>query len=119
MKKYLIIMITAFSFMLSAGELQAQKKKALKKSEQATTVKFKEKGFVTPTAITEITDITEASPGYEAEKNLIENYGVTLAYDDNTFKGKEPLRRGDFIVAFTSALAAVKKAMDDGSVENS
>ena len=119
MKKYLIMLITAFSFLLSTGELQAQKKKVVKHSAKPATVKFTEKSFGSPTTITEVTDLTEASPGYDAEKNLIENYGVTMAYSDNTFKPKEPLRRGDFIVAYTSALAAVKKAMDAGGVDSS
>jgi hypothetical protein len=120
MKKYVMIMITALSLMLSVGELQAQKKKVVKKSTAKThTVKFVEKSFGTPTSITEVTDITDASPGYDAEKNLIENYGVTLAYSDNTFKGKEPLRRGDFIVAFNSALSTIKKAMDSSAIDSS
>jgi hypothetical protein len=118
MKKYVMILITALSLLLSTGELQAQKKKVVKKSARTNTVKFTEKSYGSPTTITEVTDITEASPGYEAEKNLIENYGVTITYSDNTFKGKEPLRRGDFIVGFNSALGAIKKAMDAASVDS-
>jgi hypothetical protein len=118
MKKYVMIMITALSLMLSVGDLQAQKKK-VKKSAKTNTVKFVEKSFGTPTTIAEVTDISDSSRGYEAEKNLIENYGVTLAYSDNTFKGKEPLRRGDFIVAFNSALTTIKKAMDSSAIDSS
>lgn len=120
MKKYVMILITAFSLMLSVGDLQAQKKKVVKKSAKTTAVKFTEKSFGSPTSITEITDITDAtSPAYDAEKNLIENYGVTMAYSDNTFKGKEPLRRGDFIVALNSALTAIKKAADSSAIDSS
>lgn len=119
MKKYFMIMVTALTLLLSVSDLQAQKKKVVKKSTKPAAVKFTEKSFGTPTTIAEVTDIKDSTPAYEAEKNLIENYGVTMAYSDNTFKGKEPLRRGDFIVAFNSALGAVKKAMDAGSVDSS
>lgn len=114
-----MLMITALTLMLSYGDLQAQKKKVVKKSSKATVVKFTEKSFGTPTSITEVTDVTEGSAAYDAEKNLIENYGVTLAYSDNTFKGKDPLRRGDFIVAYNSALSSIKKAMDSSAVDSS
>jgi len=117
MKKYLMLMITAVSFLLSAGDLQAQKKKVVKKS-KPTAVKFVEKSFATPTSVTEITDISDSNRAYDAEKSLIENYGVTMAYSDNTFKGKEPLRRGDFIVAFNSALSAIKKVQDSLGVDS-
>ena len=45
-------------------------------------------------------------------KNLIENYGVTLTYADNTFRPKELLKRGDFVVALNSAFNNLRSKME-------
>ncbi len=99
--------------MLLFTNVQAQKKKvSAKKSVQTKTVKVTERNFGAPTSITEITDISESDPSFSSVKNLIENNGVILSYADNTFRAKEPLKRGDFIVALNSALDNLKTKID-------
>ncbi len=113
-------MLVLFAGMLYGGA-QAQKKKVVKKtkSTKTTAAKFTPKDFGTFTSVADIKDETEANPEYQSVKNLVETNGVTLAYADSTFKPKDVLRRGDFIVAFNSALAAVKKATDAGGLDSS
>lgn len=121
MKKYVkFFMLVLFAAMLYGG-VQAQKKKVIKKtkSTKTTAAKFTPKDFGTFTSVADIKDETEANPEYQSVKNLVETNGVTLAYADSTFKPKDVLRRGDFIVAFNSALAAVKKATDAGGLDSS
>ena len=112
MKKYLKFFLPVL-LMFVFADLQAQKKKvSTKKSTQTKTVKVIERNFGTPAAITEITDVSENAPSYSSVKNLIENNGVIFSYADNTFRAKEPLKRGDFIVALNSALNNLKTKID-------
>jgi len=121
MKKYLKIIMLLALFGISYADIQAQKKKKSVKSSTAKTVKVKfiPREFGTPASLIEISDLTDTTPGYQSVKNLVETNGVTLVYADNTFRPKDPLRRGDFIVSFNSALDAVKKATDAGNVDSS
>ncbi|MEO6329550.1 MAG: S-layer homology domain-containing protein [Ginsengibacter sp.] len=120
MKKYVKIIMLLALFGVTYGDMQAQKKKTIKRSTVKTTkVKFTPKEFGTPASLSEVTDVNDSTPGYQSIKTLVETNGVTLVYADNTFRPKDPLRRGDFIVTFNSALDAVKKATDAGGVDNS
>lgn len=120
MKKLLYNMAIAALFMSPVTSLFAQTKKSAKHKTvvHTTTPKFVEHNFATPTAVTDIKDISATDDSYGSIKNLVENDKVTLAYDDNTFKSNEPLRRGDFIVAFNSALDALKKMKTDAGVDS-
>ena len=93
------------------ANVQAQKKKIIRKKSTTTnkvSIKSVERNFGSPASVSDITDITGGDAAYESLKNLIENYGVTITYADNTFRGKEPLKRGDFIVALNAALNSLK-----------
>src|SRR5665647_2294781 len=107
MKSYLKIILPVVLMFLFAG-VQAQKKKVTAKkttvSNNTVVIKMPQRSFGSPASVSEITDITVADAAYESLKNLIENYAVTITYSDNTFRGKEILKRGDFVVAFNSAL---------------
>ncbi|HEY8689137.1 MAG TPA: hypothetical protein VIM07_07875 [Chitinophagaceae bacterium] len=122
MKSYLKIVIPAILVFLFA-DVQAQKKKVVAKkttaSNNTVVIKMAQRNFGSPTSISEITDITTADPAYESLKNLIENYGATITYADNTFRGKELLTRGDFIVAFNSALNNLKNKKESAGVDSS
>lgn len=114
----LIICLSVLSF------AHAQKHKVVRKSSTKTssskkTVTTVERSFGTPTSITSITDLQENSPAYESVKNLVESYSVPLTYSDNTFHGKEMLRRGDFIVALNGAYNAVKTAATNAGLDTS
>lgn len=113
MKNYSGITLSLlFAFFLFT-DVQAQKKKVTARSRTSAANKITvEKNFGSPTSVSQITDITESDPAYSSLKNLIENYGVTITYADNTFRGKELLKRGDFVVAFNSALTNLKKNID-------
>ena len=50
---------------------------------------------------------------------MVENYGVTLTYADNTFRPKELLKRGDFVVAFNAALNSLKNKKDAAGLDTS
>ena len=114
----MLLMLTATIY----EGVQAQKKKTIKKHSKTTTVKevkFTPVEFGNPTSVGDIKDESDSNFEYASVKNLIEKDGVTLAYADNTFRPKEVLRRGDFIVAFNSALQAVKKITDSAGVDSS
>lgn len=121
MKSYIKIIIPIALLFLFA-DVQAQKKKATAKktvTSNKVAPKAVEKNFGNPTSISQITDITEADPAYGSLKSLIEKYNVSIAYDDNTFRGKDLLKRGEFVVALNSGLINLKKAMDDGGLDTS
>lgn len=119
MKKYSFVLPVILFFLMS--DVQAQKKKNVtrKTTNNTVTIKASARNFSAPTSVSQITDIIETDPGYNAVKNLIENYGVTIIYDDNTFKAKEPLKRGDFIVALNSAFLNLKSKMDAAGLDTS
>ena len=123
MKKLLkIFLLTAFAGMLFTNlEAQTKGKKSHSKHAKKSLAKkeqFKPREFGTPTSVADITDEADSTREYASVKNLVENNGVTLSYADSTFRAKEPLRRGDFIVSFNSALDAIKKAADAGGVDS-
>lgn len=111
-----LIIAFALLFTLSAN---AQTKKVTSKKNSTNnkvTIKAVERNFGTATSVTGIIDITEDDVAYSSLKNLLENYGVVLTYADNTFRGKDPLKRGDFIVALNSVLNNLKSKMETGSI---
>jgi len=120
MKNYLKAILPVILFFLLA-DVQAQKKRSTSARHTAhkTTTKIVEKNLGSPTSISQITDVLPADVAYESLKNLIEMHSVTLTYDDNTFRGKELLKRGDFVVALNSALISLKKNMDTYSLDTS
>ena len=109
---YFKILPVALLLMITNAE--AQKKVTKKKTVNNNTVviKLTERNFGNPTSISAITDIVVTDPAYESLKNLIENYGVTLTYADNTFRPKELLKRGDFVVALNSAFNNLRSKME-------
>ena len=118
MKSFKIILPFALLFLFA--DVQAQKKTTTTKR-TTNTVAFKvtPQNYSTSTSVSQIADVTIADPAYESLKNIVENYGVTIAYDDNTFKGKEPLKRGDFIVALNSAFVNLRSKMDAAGLDTS
>ena len=118
MKNYFRLVIAIlFSSVISTGTFAQKKKTGTKRvSAKTVTVKYTERNLGSPSSISEIIDLPVTDPAYESLKNLIENNGVILTYADNTFRGKDPLRRGDFIIAFNSALLGIRKAMENAGV---
>lgn len=121
MNKYARIIMLVTLFGLTCGVTEAQRKKVVKKSsvKKSSVVKFTPREFGTAYAVGDLKDVQETNAEYQSVKNLIENDKVTLAYADSTFRPKEPLRRGDFIVSFNSALDAIKKVNDSSGVDSS
>ncbi len=118
MKNYFKILMVALLFIIANA--QAQKKVAKKKTGNKNTVviKLTERNFGAPSSISEITDIVITDPAFESLKNLIENYGTTLSYADNTFRPKELLRRGDFVVALNSAFNNLRSKMEADGLDS-
>ena len=100
-------------------EAQTKNKKAQTKHKikTAPTPKFVEQKFGAPSSITDITDVADSNRSYNSVKSLVDKH-VTLTYDDNTFRGNEPLRRGDFIVALNSSLDAIKNVSVENGIDN-
>jgi hypothetical protein len=118
MKSYFKILTIALLFIISNA--QAQKKVTKKKtgSKNTVVIKLTERNFGAPSSISEITDIVITDPAFESLKNLIENYGTTLSYADNTFRPKELLRRGDFVVALNSAFNNLRSKMEADGLDS-
>lgn len=98
------------------GNVNAQTKTKIKTKTTATP-KFVEKSFGTPSSVTDVTDISDSSKAYNSVKSLLDKH-IILAYDDNTFKGNEPIRRGDFLVAINSSLDALKQVAADNGIDS-
>lgn len=99
------------------GNVDAQTKTKIKAKTTATP-KFVEKSFGTPSSVMEVTDIADSSQAYTSVKSLLDKH-VILTYDDNTFKGNQPIRRGDFIVALNSSLDALKQVAVENGIDSS
>ena len=100
-------------------EAQTKNKKAHTKNKikTAPAPKFVESKFGAPSSVTDITDVADSNKSYNSVKSLVDKH-VTLTYDDNTFRGNEPLRRGDFIVALNSSLDAIKNVAVENGIDN-
>lgn len=120
MKNYFKILLPVLMICLFTS-VQAQKKKTTTSkaavNNNTVVIKFTQRNFGDPSSVSQITDITETDAAYESLKNLIENYDVTVTYFDNLFRGKENLKRGDFIVALNSALNNLKSKMDAAGLD--
>ena len=99
------------------GNVNAQTKTKIKTKTTATP-KFVEKSFGTPSSVMDVTDISDSSKAYNSVKSLLDKH-VILTYDNNTFRGNEPIRRGDFIVALNSSLDVVKRVAADNGIDSS
>ena len=96
------------------GNVEAQTRTKIK----TPVPKFVEQNFGTPSAVTDITDVADSNRSYNSVKSLVDKH-VTLTYDDNTFRGNEPIRRGDFLVALNSSLDAIKNVAVENGIDNS
>lgn len=117
MKHYLKFLSSLLIFSFLMGNVNAQTKAKIKTKTTAAP-KFVEKSFGTPSSVTDVTDISDSSKAYSSVKNLLDKH-VTLTYNDNTFKGTEPIRRGDFVVALNSSLDALKQVAASNGLDSS
>lgn len=115
MKHYLKLLITLFIFSVLVNNVEAQTKTKIKTKSE--TPKFVEHSFGTPSSITDVTDIPDSSLAYNSLQTLV-GKNITLTYDDNTFRGNEPIRRGDFLVALNSSLDAIKKVENENNIDS-
>ena len=118
MKSFFKILPVALQLIITSVEAKKKVPKKKTVSNNTVVIKHQERNFGSPTSISAISDINMADPAYESLKNLIENYGVTLTYTDNTFRPKELLKRGDFVVALNSALNNLKSKMDAAGLDS-
>lgn len=114
MKHYLKLFSSLFIFSLLMGNIEAQTRTKIKTKPAP---KFVEQNFGTPSSVSDITDIADSNRSYNSVKSLVDKH-VTLTYDDNTFRGNEPLRRGDFIVALNSALDAIRNVAVENGIDS-
>ncbi len=120
MKKYLKLFSFLFIFSFMMEGTIAQTKSKIKTKSGKTKIKsdepaYVERNYATTAAITELSDLSDSARSYTSVQNLLDN-NVTLVYDDNTFRGNEPVRKGDFIVALNSSLDAIKKVVDEAAM---
>jgi hypothetical protein len=64
---------------------------------------------VTPTQ--DYGDVPPTEPYYNAFKNVVEEYGINVGFPDQTFRGKQPLKRGDFAMYLDEALGRLIEFM--------
>lgn len=122
MKNIQFRLLPVFLIIASLSGFSQAKTKVKSKSTTSshqTVSKFVERNYSTPASISEVKDMQETDNSYSSVKNLLENNKIIMAYDDNTFKSNEPLRRGDFIVSLNSALDALNKMKTDLGVDSS
>lgn len=81
--------------------------------------KIAEKGFGKPRSVSDVKDVLENNEAYNALKDLIEVQHVTIVYGDNSFLGNANLKRGDFVVSFSSALDRIKDAVKNAGLDTS
>lgn len=56
------------------------------------------------TDASQLSDVSPTADYYTALENLINEYGVNVAYPDGTFRGEAPLTRGDFAYILNGTL---------------
>lgn len=59
----------------------------------------------------QLVDITSNDAYFEALKSLIEKYGIALNYQDNTFKGDEPLTRGEMVYMLATSFDMISNTV--------
>lgn len=115
MKKFLRLGFAMAGFLLITHFADAQKtKKASLKNKVSLSVV---KAYANPQSISDVKDILINNEAYNALKELIEKYQVTMVYDDNSFRGNANLKRGDFVVSYASALQSIRSATKRDSLD--
>ena len=117
MKNFFRIFSILFVFSMMVGTIDAQTKTKIKSTSAKTKVKsdepaYTERNYAMNASMSDISDISDSVRAYKSVETLL-GQNVTLVYDDNTFRGNEPIRKGDFIVAVNSSLDAIKKVVDE------
>ncbi len=116
MKKHLKILTSIFICSIIMNSAGAQTKSKIKtKSDEP---KYVEQNFGSPSSVADVADIADSNLAYTSVKNLLDK-NVTLTYDDNSFRGDEPIRKGDFIVSLNSAIDAARKVESEHEIEAS
>lgn len=59
------------------------------------------------TSVSQITDVSESDDYFYALQTLVERYGCITVYPDGTYRGNQPLTRGDFAIMLNSCLEQV------------
>lgn len=114
MKKFLRCVVTLMSLLLTMLIADGQTKNATRKNIVTITAV---KGYSNPGSISDVKDILVNNSAYNALKDLIEKYHVTMVYDDNSFRGNANLKRGDFVVSYESALQSIRQATQRDSLD--
>ncbi len=117
MKRYLKFFSSVLIFSFLLGNVHAQTKTKIKTKTTATP-KFVEQNFGTSSSVTDVTDLPDSNKAYNSVQSLLDKH-VTLTYSDNTFRGNEPIRKGDFIVALNSSLDALKQVAASNGIDSS
>lgn len=75
------------------------------------------RGYSQPQSIDDVKDVSKNSETYNALKEIVERYHVTIIYDDYFFRGNDNLKRGDFVVSFASALESIRTATKNAMLD--
>ena len=59
------------------------------------------------TSVSQITDVSQSDDYFYALQTLVERYGCITVYPDGTYRGNQPLTRGDFAIMLNSCLNQV------------
>ncbi|NEQ68613.1 MAG: S-layer homology domain-containing protein [Symploca sp. SIO2D2] len=66
----------------------------------------------------QILDVSSGDPYYDALRDIIEIYGLDLTLPDGTFKGNQPITRGEVIIYLSDSISRVKELTAPSEEEN-
>lgn len=69
------------------------------------------------TSISEFGDIRPTDPEFTAVQSVVERYGINVGLPDRTFRGKQPLTRGDFVIYLSEAMDRIHELLAAGAAD--
>jgi len=76
-------------------------------------------GVAQVTSISEFGDIRPTDPEFTAVQSVVERYGINVGLPDRTFRGKQPITRGDFVIYLSEAMDRVHELLAAGTADTS
>lgn len=65
----------------------------------------------------EFGDIRPTDPEFPAVQSVVERYGINVGFPDRTFRGKQPLTRGDFVIYLSEAMDRINEFLAAGTAD--
>jgi hypothetical protein len=65
------------------------------------------------TSVGQLEDVSPSDPYFQALQSLIEKYGVDVSLPDGTFRGEQPITRGNFVIYLNRAMDRMVELMEN------